>query len=180
MKTNKVIICFMILIISANAFENGHNKYLKTGIGLNYSKGLIGPAMITEYGYALKNNLFISPRFMTSISLDEDLATKQNIHNAYYNLGLGLQYKFSSIEKVRIGIGGNLQLYSKIYLREYENSNGEIHTSMSYVFDLLYSFYSSIDYDLIQGKNIDFGIDGTINLGEFSSISLLLYMRFKN
>lgn len=178
-KQIKITIAFLILLtICVNARTNSYNNYLKTGIGVCLISDISGPALMTEYAHNLNQNLFIVSKFLRLAVIDENKYPKSSDYNSYYNLGLGLQYRFSSLERLGLGFGGNLQLINRVYLREYEIHENLVR-NITNTFDFLYGFYSSIDYAVIQRKNTDFGVNGIAQFGEYSSFSVLIYMKFK-
>jgi len=180
MKPIKITVIFLIVLtICVQVRADNYSNYLKTGLGTYLINDKFGPAYITEFGHSLNQNLFIVPKFIKSVVIDENKSPKYSTYNSYYDFGLGLQYQFPSMDRLGLGFGGNLQIINKIYLREYEDINNSLVRNIANTFDLLYGFYCSLEYTVLQGKNIDFGVNGIAQFGEYSSFSVLIHMRFK-
>jgi len=172
----------LFLIISAiytNASTNNSSKFLKTGTGIYFLNDMVGPVLITESGYSLTQNLLIVPRLLISAAIGDNEYPKSSTYNSYYDLGLGLQYRFSSMERLRFGFGGNMQLMMQVYLREYKVHDDLVRT-ISCSLDFFGGLYGSVDYAVIQRENIDFGVDGIVQFGEYNSFTVAIYMKFKS
>ncbi|MBU0712209.1 hypothetical protein KJ762_15950 [bacterium] len=181
MKPKIMIVFFLIILtICANASTKNSSKFLKTGTGIYFINDMVGPVLITEFGYSLTQNLLIVPRLLISAAIGDNEYPKSSTYNSYYDLGLGLQYRFSSMERLKLGFGGNMQLMMQVYLREYEDIHDDLVRNIASVFDFFCGFYGSADYAVIQGKNIDFGVDGIVQFGEYNSYTVAIYMKFKS
>jgi len=175
----KSIILFILIMHTICAGgRDGGNRYLKNGVGICLINGNIGPALNIEYGQSLNKNLYLVPRVLISSVIGERENPASESYDSYYDFGLGLQYGFSSEERIKIGLGVSAQLMRQIYLREYKDISANVVRDIVSLFDVFGTLYGSIDYAVIQKNSFDLGIDGI--LGEYNSCTVAIYMKFKS
>lgn len=183
----KIIPPFLIffLMVNADAREDlRHPMYLMVGSGISANDGVFGPALITEFGYGIRENLFFVPRLTitTNVTDNENIyytrpPGKPHDFNSYYDLSLRIKYQLSGIERLELGLGASAQFKLRVYLREYnyyDKIERTINGSLAYTSGIV----GSVDYAVFQKGNIDLGIDGMARIGKFSLYMVALYLKF--
>jgi len=172
----KITFVLFQMMITMNVYAGNPRHYLKTGTGAYIINNMGGPVVVTEYGYGLNQNLFIGPRLILSIA---EFEGNNNTFYDYTEFGLALHYKFSSIKRLTLGMGGNVQFMRKYYISEYYVHDNLEH-SLRGLMNLLYALSGSVDFTIIQNDHIDFGINGIVQVGEYNSYTVDIYMKFKH
>jgi len=151
---------------------------LKNGIGAKYSNDKIGPALTIEYSQNLSENIALVSRIQISTLINDILGSESESMESYYDFGLGLCYRFPSLEKIAFGAGINSSLMQQTYIHEYRDISNNITGNIALAFDVNFAGYCLVDYSVFQTKKFDFGIDGTFQFGKHNFYTVNIYYRF--
>ncbi len=188
MKTKTItLFILLILIISVvNAQKKNLNKmYLAVGNGICKTDGALGPCWMTEFGYGITKDLYISSRLTitTNNTINNNIEYKHpgepKNYNTFFDFSLCFKYHLPAIERLKLGGGISSEINRKIVLKRYSYSEDKFENillSSGIIYGM--EVVTSAEYVFFQKNDINIGINGDIHLGALNSYMAGFYVEF--